>query len=611
MSLPFLPCFSSLCLLMVIFHIPTSNGEPAKFECNNTYNGITAANYTSNSIFHTNLKILLPSLSSNVSLTKGFYNTSIGEGSDKVYGLVLCRGDVPPDKCRNCTDFASADLLSRCQSRSSVIWYDLCQVQYSDTNFFDFSRTIWWFWVHSMINMTDSEVEPFSNSRAQLMRDLANKAAYEPWLGMFATGELNYTSTNNVYGLMQCKPVISEEDCHKCLEDAVSKIPECCDSSIGGRVVSEVCSLRFENSNFFGKSLVGGPAPSPPGTNKKSSRIIVFLIPAIAAAIILFIIVVVLLRKKKSYSQMRKTDTSTTDLEESDIFFHIDFEMIRVATDDFSEENKLGEGGFGPVYKGILPADGREIAVKRSLDNFIFDQERRPSLTWEYRFKIIGGIARGLLYLHEDSRLRIIHRDLKASNILLDEDMTPKISDFGLAKIFGGDQTRGSTLRIAGTFGYMAPEYVMHGQFSIKSDVFSFGVLLLEIVSGQKNAYDPNRGGDILSYVWKAWNDGAVLEVIDSTISENCSRSELVRCIHIGLLCVQEDPTSRPTMSSVALMLASFSLTLPAPSAPSFYISSTTEPAFQSTSQEHHSGPSSKKPKESFNDVSITELDPR
>ncbi|KAJ8618012.1 hypothetical protein MRB53_014198 [Persea americana] len=298
MSPPFLPCLSSL-LLLVIFHIPTPNGaEPAGFECNNnTYDGKIEANYTNNGIFHTNLKILLPSLSSNVSPTKGFYNTSIGEGSDKVYGLVLCRGDIPPDTCRNCTNFASADLLSQCQSRSSAIWYDLCQVQYSDTNFFDFSTAIWWFWVHSMINMTASEVEPFKTARGQLMRDLANKAAYDPWGRMFATGNLSYSSTNNVYGLMQCKPVISAEACHKCLEDATGFIPKCCDSTIGGRVVSEVCNLRFEDRNFFRESK-----PPPPDNN--SSRIIVILIPTIAIAIILSIIVVVLLRKKKVLVQI-------------------------------------------------------------------------------------------------------------------------------------------------------------------------------------------------------------------------------------------------------------------------------------------------------------------
>ncbi|MED6182514.1 hypothetical protein PIB30_029132 [Stylosanthes scabra] len=213
-----------------------------------------------------------------------------------------------------------------------------------------------------------------------------------------------------------------------------------------------------------------------------------------------------------------------------------DLSTIFYATNRFSSYNKLGEGGFGPVYKGVL-ADGTEIAVKRlsknseqgqqefktevqliaklqhrnlvkllgccikqkeklliyefmpngSLDHFIFDDGRRELLDWTKRFQIISGIARGLLYLHHDSRLRIIHRDLKTSNILLDCDMSPKISDFGLARIFGGDQTVANTKRVMGTQGYISPEYAMHGSFSMKSDVFSFGVIILEVVSGMKN----------------------------------------------------------------------------------------------------------------------------
>ncbi|XP_052883606.1 G-type lectin S-receptor-like serine/threonine-protein kinase SD1-1 [Gossypium arboreum] len=206
-----------------------------------------------------------------------------------------------------------------------------------------------------------------------------------------------------------------------------------------------------------------------------------------------------------------------------------DFATIANATNNFSSNNKLGQGGFGHVYKGMLK-EGKEIAVKRlskdsgqgfdefknevtlivklqhrnlvklfgcclkgdesmliyeylpnkSLDNFIFDKTRNKLLNWERRFHIIDGIARGLLYLHHDSRLRIIHRDLKASNILLDNDMNPKISDFGLARMFGGDQIEDKTRRVVGTYGYMSPEYVFYGRFSMKSDVFSFGVLILE-----------------------------------------------------------------------------------------------------------------------------------
>ncbi|CAA3033542.1 G-type lectin S-receptor-like serine threonine-kinase At4g27290 [Olea europaea subsp. europaea] len=213
-----------------------------------------------------------------------------------------------------------------------------------------------------------------------------------------------------------------------------------------------------------------------------------------------------------------------------------DLVTITTATENFSSTNMIGEGGFGIVYKGTL-ATGQEVAVKRlsknsgqglqefkneviliaklqhrnlvkllgcclegdermliyeympneSLDYFIFDQHRKALLTPKKRLEIVMGISRGLLYLHQDSRLRIIHRDLKASNILLDSVLNAKISDFGLARSFGGDQSEINTKRVVGTRGNMSPEYVIDGIFSVKSDVFSFGVLLLEILSGKKN----------------------------------------------------------------------------------------------------------------------------
>nr|XP_010911459.3 cysteine-rich receptor-like protein kinase 6 [Elaeis guineensis]XP_029118177.1 cysteine-rich receptor-like protein kinase 6 [Elaeis guineensis] len=215
-----------------------------------------------------------------------------------------------------------------------------------------------------------------------------------------------------------------------------------------------------------------------------------------------------------------------------------------------------------------------EYVPNRSLDTILFDPEKRKQLNWGKRNKIIGGIAQGLLYLHEESQLTIIHRDLKASNILLDADLNPKISDFGLARLLGGDQTQGITSQVVGTFGYMAPEYVMHGQFSIKSDVYSFGVIVLEIVTGRKNSdfSSSEYAEDIVNHVWERWVKGTIFEILDPSLGTHCPRSELLRCVHIGLLCVQGNPSDRPNMLQVVVMLNSNSVSLQAPSRPAFFI---------------------------------------
>ncbi|KAL6207007.1 hypothetical protein ACLB2K_024252 [Fragaria x ananassa] len=285
-----------------------------------------------------------------------------------------------------------------------------------------------------------------------------------------------------------------------------------------------------------------------------------------------------------------------------------DFDSILIATDNFSFANKLGQGGFGPVYKGMLP-EGKEIAVKRlssssgqgveefknemllisnlqhknlvrmmgccvnedeklliyefmpnkSLDTFLFDPTKRAVLDWATRFNIIQGVARGLLYLHHDSYVKVIHRDLKVSNILLDEKMNPKISDFGLARIVEETKDRDKTVKVVGTRGYMSPEYAMGGIFSEKSDVYSFGVLVLEIISGKKNnsfyLYDQHLG--FLAYAWMLWNEGSGLEFVSDVLSSSYSSYEVLKCMQIGLLCVQDSASDRPTMADVAFMLSS------------------------------------------------------
>ncbi|KAL2496275.1 G-type lectin S-receptor-like serine/threonine-protein kinase [Forsythia ovata] len=350
---------------------------------------------------------------------------------------------------------------------------------------------------------------------------------------------------------------------------------------------------------------------------KKRPTKLIFILTAVGVLISGLIYGAILLMRRRT----RQGEVQNTEDLELPLF---DLATLSAATVNFSSENMIGEGGFGPVYLGNL-SDGQGIAIKRlsktsrqgleefknevsliaklqhrnlvrllgcctegeermliyeymqnkSLDNFIFDQDRRTILSWPKRFDIIMGIARGLLYLHHDSRLKIIHRDLKTSNILLDENLNPKISDFGLARIVGGGQGIARTKRVIGTYGYMAPEYAFDGKFCVKSDVFSMGVVLLEIVSGKKNRgfRHMNHSHSLLEHAWLLWKEDKALELMDECLKDSFVERQVKRCIHVGLLCVQKYAEDRPVMSSVLFMLGSEEgAILPDPKEPGFFM---------------------------------------
>uniref|UniRef100_A0A803LKU5 Protein kinase domain-containing protein n=1 Tax=Chenopodium quinoa TaxID=63459 RepID=A0A803LKU5_CHEQI len=303
---------------------------------------------------------------------------------------------------------------------------------------------------------------------------------------------------------------------------------------------------------------------------------------------------------------------------------------IKVATENFAVENMLGKGGSATVYKGKLTG-GQEIAVKRIERHAVLGEEQFKNEILTLAKLHHGNLVRLLgfcleedemLLIYEfvvnksldaflfDSQQRIIHRDLKAANVLLDAEFIPKIADFGLAKLFKADQSQAVASKVVGTHGYMPPEYLTQGQVSLKSDVFSFGVLVLEIVSGQKisSFQIGERQENLLAYAWKNWQEGKAWNLVDPALSPAFS-AEILRCIHIGLLCVQNNMADRPTMSSVSLMLSSNTMTLEVPLQPAFFKQNRSmllsEPSQDNTSDQSNSRPLS------VNEASVTELYPR
>uniref|UniRef100_A0A0D9WZX6 Protein kinase domain-containing protein n=1 Tax=Leersia perrieri TaxID=77586 RepID=A0A0D9WZX6_9ORYZ len=675
-------------LLATVPHAPLAAGEDESPPWHLCSPYPPSGNYTKNSTYQTNLDRLSTTLPKNTSSSSSpamYATDTVGDVPDKVYGLALCRGDANASACERCVAAGFRDAPRLCPLVKDVlVFYDLCQLRYSNRNFFVDD---------------DYFVTTYTLQRSRLV-SAPSRAAFDAAVGVLVNATADYAANSSsrrygtgeeegvdgesdrpkIYALVQCTPDKSPDVCLTCLRTIIGRLSDF-SGRTGGAIFGVWCNFRYEVFPFFsGRPLLQLPAfveapplPAPPSTRSGEKRrtrtgtVLAIVMPAVAAILFITVACFYCLKRRRPEEQTFLPNSISSDDIQSIDSLILDLPTLRVATDDFAETKMIGKGGFGIVYKGVLP-DGQEIAVKRlcrssrqgigelkselvlvaklyhknlvrligvcleeqekilvyeympnrSLDIILFDTEKNNELDLGKRFKIINGIARGLQYLHEDSQLKIVHRDLKASNILLDFDYNPKISDFGLAKIFGGDQSEDVTHRIAGTYGYMAPEYAMRGHYSIKSDVFSFGVLVLEIVTGRRNtgSYDSGQDVDLLNLVWEHWTRGNVVELIDPSLGNHPPIDQILKCIHIGLLCVQKKPANRPTMSSVNIMLSSSTVRLPSLSRPAFCIqdvsaSDNSNPYSERYRRPRSFGYTDNSAVVSSNDVSISELFPR
>ncbi|XP_037484666.1 putative receptor-like protein kinase At4g00960 isoform X2 [Triticum dicoccoides] len=603
--------------------------------------------YAPNSPFQASLNLVAAALPGNASsMPSGFATADAGTSPTRAYAMALCRGDVNASTCAACVAaaFRAAGAQDNCPNNTGATMYeDACVLRFSTVQFLDFLRADQWqpgeltFQIApASSNVGSAQGAWFSAAATSILTavvDHALAAAGNSTTAKkyFATGEVDFQP--RIYALAQCLPEMTPSQCQSCLGTLlVQTTPMLSTKPRWIMALVAWCNLRYSVRPFYeGWSMLRLPAPPPPavvppsvtpesgGTGKKMS-VAGISVGIVCSVLLLFVLsVFAFVRFKRRTTKHSEDDHPFKKIVGAQCMI-FDLSALQEATESFSEKNKLGEGGFGIVYKGIL-ADGQEIAVKKllggtgsglhqlqnevqllaelqhknlvrlqgfcshrddtllvyeyikngSLDNFLFETSEENTLSWAQQHNIILGIAKGILYLHEDSSMRIIHRDLKPNNILVDDGMNPKIADFGLARLLGEGHTHTKTARAVGTLGYMAPEYAIHGRVSPKIDIFSFGVLVLEIVTGRRNSSSDDRDEvNLISNVWNCWTKGTISQMIDRSLDEH-ARSQALRCIHIGLMCVQSDPIDRPYISSVIFMLTRDNTEIQAPAQPAFF----------------------------------------
>ncbi|XP_057983876.1 cysteine-rich receptor-like protein kinase 42 [Malania oleifera] len=594
--------FSTLCFLL-----PLCFSDPRISEAN-LYCGQSRAR--GNSTFITGFVQEMEQLSQHINNQR--WGTGFVNSTPPIYGLVQCYRDLSQTDCLLCYS-AIRTKIPRCLPATSAwIYLDGCFLRYENYSFFGESVDP----VRDTVNCTstvgsnvaESAQQGFSDGVARAIDNVTKTAVAN---GGFGVAEVA-GGAETVYAMAQCWSSVSREGCRACLEKAGNESKGCLPSR-EGRGLNAGCYLRYSTTKFFGNDeAVAG------GSGNISTGVIVGIISVAATVLCLTLCVAyaAYLRLSKKERERRNLIRTSTARNKSSLNFK--YETLEKATNYFDPSRKLGQGGAGSVYMGIL-SDGTTVAVKRlvfntrqwvdeffnevnlvggiehknlvkllgcsiegpesllvyeylpnrSVDQFISDKGRPQNLNWKQRFNIILGTAEGLAYLHGGSQIRIIHRDIKSSNILLDENLNAKIADFGLARCFAADKTHLST-GIAGTLGYMAPEYLVRGQLTEKADVYGFGVLVLEIVCGRKNNLLVQGSSSLLQTVWKLYKLNRLPEAVDPCLEGDFPVKEVSNVMQIALLCAQALPTLRPSMVDIVQMLTEEDHEIPVPNQPPF-----------------------------------------
>ncbi|XP_073019032.1 cysteine-rich receptor-like protein kinase 42 isoform X1 [Primulina eburnea] len=532
-------------------------------------------------------------------------NYTVHSADFSIYSLAQCHSDLSHDDCLQCYA-ASRTRLPHClPSASGRIFLDGCFLRYDNYSFFDERTDPVWDKVNcnSTVGVGVGVDVEFGKNVAELMDNLTAAAVSNR--GHAADG------IKGVFGLAECWKTLTGDGCRECLAKANREVKTCLPSR-EGRALNAGCYLRYSTVKFFSNQSEDSNRNS--GVTKTGTSIAIALSVAFFCMVSLFAGYASYGRWKRRKQRRSNLGRISYSYNKSNLNFK--YETLERATNYFDGSRKLGQGGAGSVYKGTL-SNGQTIAVKRLffstrqwVDEFFNEinlisgvehknlvkllgcsiegpesllvyefvpnksleeciRNKAKILNWKERFNIIVGTAEGIAFLHGGCSSRIIHRDIKSSNILLDENFNPKIADFGLARCFAADKTHLST-GIAGTLGYMAPEYLVKGQLTEKADVYSFGVLVLEIVCGRKNNAFEEDSGSLLKTVWKLYKTNRLTEAVDPLLKGDFPSMETSKVLKIGLLCTQASVAQRPSMEEVVRMLVNENCEIPEPNQPPF-----------------------------------------